>query len=235
MKIGLFSDPHYCTLKFDDDRKPELSLNKIKSMLEDFKRQSVELIICLGDLLHCEPNKNQNLENLKIISSIIKSYNISFVLIPGNHDSEIFTKEEYSSVSGFDVAPLKFETKHYKLILLDACCNDDGSLHIPPENDWTNSYVPVSQIEWLKNELSDKSKKCIVFTHQCLDFNVECHHLIRNAVLINSIIDDAGNVESVYSGHYHPGKESKRNNINYITLKAVVCGDGNPYRIIEIL
>ena len=235
MKIGVFTDSHYCTLRFEDDRNPELSADKIKSMLEDFKENGVDRIICLGDLLHYEPDEEQNLKNLKFISALINSYKIPFTLIPGNHDCEIFTMEYYSCISGFEIAPVSIETENSKLILLDACCDDDGTLHTPPENDWTNSYVPVSQIEWFKNELNDKSKNCYVFTHQCLDYNVECHHIIRNAVLINSIISDAGNVKQVFSGHYHPGYESEINSIKYTTLQAMVLGEDNPYLVIEII
>ena len=234
MKVGIFTDSHYCTLKFDDDKKPELSLFKIKSMMDDFKNSGVELIICLGDLLHCEPDEEQNLKNLNDISALINSFKIPFKLIPGNHDCEIFTMDEYSVISGFETAPLCIETEKSKLILIDACCDDDGSVHLPPQNDWTNSYVPVSQIEWLKNELYDTSKKCYIFTHQCLDYNVECHHLIRNAVILNSIIYDSGNVEHVYSGHYHPGSENVINSIKYTTLKALVNGEYNSYLIIDV-
>lgn len=234
MKIGVFTDSHYCRLNFDDDRKPELSSIKIKSMLEDFKNQGVERIICLGDLLHCEPDQKQNAENLEFISSLINSYSIPLVLIPGNHDCEIFTAEEYSVISGFETAPMSIDTENSRLILLDACCDDDGTVHTPPENDWTNSYVPESQLEWLKSELSDASKTCYIFTHQCLDYNVECHHIIRNAVLINSIISDSGNVKHVYSGHYHPGLESVVNSIKYTTLKAQVLGKDNSYIILDV-
>ena len=234
MKIGIFTDSHYCTLKFEDDSNPDLSAEKIKNMLKDFKQKGVEQIICLGDLLHYEPDNEQNFKNLIFISSLINSYNIPISLIPGNHDYEIFDMEEYSHISGFETAPVSIETEYSKLILLDACCDDDGTIHTPPENDWTNSYVPDSQIEWFKNELEDKSKQCYVFTHQCLDYNVECHHIIRNAVLINSIISDAGNVEHVYSGHYHPGSESVINSIKYTTLKAMVMGEENSYLIIDL-
>ena len=234
MKIGIFTDSHYCTLSFEDDRKPELSALKIKSMMADFKNSGVEMVICMGDLLHRESDSEQNFKNLKYISTLINSYNIPVTLIPGNHDYEIFSMEDYSSISGFETAPVSIETNKSKLILLDACCDDDCTLHTPPENDWANSYVPSSQIEWFKNELEDKSKKCYVFTHQCLDYNVECHHIIRNAVLINSIISDAGNVDHVYSGHYHPGNESVINSINYTTLKAMVMGEENSYLIIDI-
>ena len=234
MKIGVFTDSHYCTLKFDDDRNPELTAGKIKSMLDDFKNNGIDRIFCLGDLLHFESDAKQNLNNLEYIADLINSYNIPLTLIPGNHDCEIFTKEEYAKISGFDIAPVCYETEKSKLILIDACCDDDGTPHLPPENDWTNSYVPLSQIEWLKKELSYTSKNCYVFTHQCLDYSVECHHIIRNAVVINSIIYDAGNVKHVYSGHYHPGKESVINSIDYTTLKAMVLGEDNSYIIIEI-
>lgn len=234
MKIGIFSDSHYCGLKFEDERHPELSFQKIKEMMDDFKNQNVEQIICLGDLLHYEPESEKNRNNLIRISELINSYAIPFSLILGNHDCEIFTAEDYAEISGFALAPLSMDFGGTKLILLDACCDDDGTVHLPPANDWTNSYVPDSQLEWFKSELSDKSKNCIVFIHQCLDYSVECHHIVRNAVLINSIISDAGNVTQVYSGHYHPGKESVVNSIPYTTLRAMVMNEDNSYLIIEI-
>lgn len=234
MKIGVFTDAHYCGRERIEDYRPRLSLKKVNEMLADFKNQGVELVICLGDLLNLEASEAQNEENLRIISKPLRESGIRCLLIPGNHDAEIFSREKYAELSGIELAPLAVDCGDTRLILLDAGYYDTGVRHAPPETDWTNSYVPPQELQWFKEQLADSSKRCIVFTHQCLDFGVECHHLIRNAVHINSIICDSGNVSHVYSGHYHWGAESSLNGIAYSTLPAMFLGERNYYLTIEV-
>ncbi len=235
LKIGLFADSHVCTFDLSDGRLPTLSLYKMREMLEDFKADGVQLIICLGDLMHYEENSEQNEINMSEVAALFAEYGIRRILIRGNHDCEIFTREVYEEKSGFELSPLCIDVgENTRFILLDASYSDDGAEYRPPFNDWQNSYIPPNQLEWFKEQLSDKSKQCVVFVHQCLDYSVEHHHLIRNAVAVNSIIADSGNVTHVYMGHYHEGAESTVNGVAYSTLKALSLGRENSYMIIDI-
>ncbi len=235
LKIGLFADSHVCTFDLEDGRLPTLSLGKITDMLEDFRASGVELVICLGDLMHYEENAEQNEINIRNVAKLFDGYPVRRVLIRGNHDCEIFSKEDFAQKSGFELSPLCIDAGNGKrLIMLDASYSDDGSEYQPPHNDWTNSYIPPQQLEWFTGLLSDKSLDCTVFVHQCLDYSVEHHHLIRNAVAVNSIIADSENVSHVYMGHYHQGAESTVNGVEYTTLKALSLGNENSYIIIDI-
>lgn len=235
LKIGLFADSHVCTFDLSDGRLPTLSLAKISKMIEDFKVNGVELIICLGDLMHYEENAEQNEINIRKVAQLFEGYPVRRVLIRGNHDCEIFSREAFEEKSGFELSPLCIDIGSGKrLIMLDASYSDDGCEYRPPYNDWTNSYIPPQQLEWLRSLLADKSFDCTVFVHQCLDYSVEHHHLIRNAVAINSIIADSGNVSHVYMGHYHQGAENTVNGVEYSTLKALSLGEENSYMIIDI-
>ncbi len=235
LKIGLFADSHVCTFDLPDGRLPTLSLTKIADMLEDFKVNGVELIVCLGDLMHYEENAEQNEINIRNVAQLFDGYPVRRVLIRGNHDCEIYSREVFENKSGFELSPLCIDTGSSKrLIMLDASYSDDGSEYQPPYNDWTNSYIPPRQLEWFRGLLADKSLDCTVFVHQCLDYSAEHHHLIRNAVAVNSIIADSGNVSHVYMGHYHPGAESTVNGVEYSTLRALSFGTENNYMIIDI-
>lgn len=52
MKLGLFSDPHYCTKDVTcGTRRPSLSFGKIRAAMEAFRDAGAEYVICLGDLV----------------------------------------------------------------------------------------------------------------------------------------------------------------------------------------
>ena len=60
MKIGLFSDSHYCKRKVPEPgRMRQLSYKKIQDAMKDFKASQVELVMCLGDLVD-EDDKQEN-------------------------------------------------------------------------------------------------------------------------------------------------------------------------------
>ena len=56
MKIGIFSDPHYCTKERigTSDRYPLRSLDKMKTIVERVRSENIELLVCLGDFVNME-------------------------------------------------------------------------------------------------------------------------------------------------------------------------------------
>ncbi len=235
MKIGLFTDPHYSTRETACvTRRPALSYAKTAEAVSAFRNAGVRFIVCLGDLTDSDVTREQEKTNLVQISKLLTNSGIPCFCCMGNHDAFIFDKGEFEQISGIKTAPCSFSFKNILFVLLDACFHSDGSAYSSENTDWTDSFIPNRQIEWLKNTLNSTADKVIVFVHQNLDQTVEKHHIIKNAAQVRKILESDGRVKTVYQGHYHPGKVTAHNLINYFTLKAMCEGNTNTFYIIDI-
>ena len=232
MKIGLFTDPHYSDKEASSNRLHSLSYDKIKKAMISFKKNSVDLVICLGDLTDDCVNVNDNPKALKEISKMINSFGIKFYSLMGNHDCLSFTKEEFNALTGGAYPPFKIETDKTVLIFLDCNYNDNGEKYKVGNVDWTNAYLPKTQFEALKKALNTEKEK-YVFVHQNLDKGVEEHHIVHNAEEIRKIIEEA-HVNMVIQGHYHLGHNNLINSVKYHTLPAMCEGEGNHFEILII-
>ncbi len=234
VKIGIFTDTHYCALEtLEQNRKPQRVYESVKTAYEDFKQQGVSLAVCLGDFIHYNNGLDESKMHLKKLAGLIHSFDIPTVVCVGNHDNEVMSAEDFSKISGFKTAPLALNFDGVRLVFLDASYYADGKPYERIFVDWTNSFVPEAQLEWLDKEL-DTEKKAVVFIHQNIDTSVEEHHIVSNADAVNDIIAKHKNVAAVYQGHYHYGAESVINGIPYITQRAMCIGDENNYRIAEV-
>lgn len=233
MKIGIFTDTHYCDLDLlEQDRKPRYAYAAVKRAFEDFKEQGVQIAVCLGDLVHFNNGTEESLRHLEDISSLINSYGIPTYQCMGNHDNEVVSASDMARITGFRIAPVTVEDDEVKLIFLDASYSPDGKPYGREHIDWTKSYIPEPELEWFENEL-DTDKRKIVFTHQNIDTNVESRHIVSNADEVNDIIAKHG-VAHVFQGHYHYGAENTINGIPYTTLRAMCIGEETNYLITEV-
>ena len=119
MKIGLFTDTHYCDLDLlEQDRKPRYAYAAVKRAFEDFKAQDVQIAVCLGDLVHFHNGIEESIRHLKQISSLINSYGIPTYQCMGNHDNEVVSAEDMAKITGFHVAPTTVEDNEVRLVFL---------------------------------------------------------------------------------------------------------------------
>lgn len=233
MKIGIFTDTHYCEIEtLEQNRKPKRAYSAVKTAFEDFKRQNVEIAVCLGDFAHFDNGFEESRAHLKKLSELVNSYDIPTYHCMGNHDCEIVSGEDFEKISGFRVAPTTVENDEVKLIFLDASYTPDGKSFEREHVDWTLSFVPKKELEWLESHL-DCGKKCVVFIHQCLDTSVEEHHIVSNADEVNEILSKHG-AAGVFEGHYHVGAQSIINGIPYTTVRAMCIDDETNYIITEV-
>ena len=238
MKIGLFADSHYCRAEVRcASRFPSLSLVKIKEALEYFKQQEVALIICLGDLIDSDENDDYNTHNLNELGKIFRASEIEGLCCTGNHDAFIFNKQRFEYLSGMRAAPMSLIKEGKLLVLLDANFSSNGNYYGSGKEsfDWTDSFIPKCQLDWLADTLSAfEGSEVYVFLHQNLDGAVEHNHIIKNAPCIREMLEKDGRVKAVYQGHYHPGAVNRYGNTDFITLKAMCEGHGNSFMIIDI-
>lgn len=233
MKIGIFTDTHYCKLTLlDQGRNPSRAYDAVKAAFDEFKKQGADIAVCLGDLVHFHNGFDESKRHLEKISALINSYDIPVYHCMGNHDSEIVSGKDFAEISGFNVAPCVRENDENKLIFLDASYTPDSKPFGRGHVDWTLSYVPESELAWLEKEL-ETDKKCFVFIHQCLDTLVDGQHIVVNADEVNELIKKHG-IAHVFQGHYHYGAENSINGIPYTTVRAMCIGEETNYKIVEL-
>ncbi|HAN20507.1 MAG: hypothetical protein A2Y15_00025 [Clostridiales bacterium GWF2_36_10] len=235
MKIGLFTDSHYCTKEIKcNTRRPLLSYSKLDEAINVFKVNNVELIICLGDLIDTDDEEN-DIGNLIEISSLLNKSGIECLCCMGNHDAFLFDKSSFEKFTGLKTAPLSVVKNGKRLILLDANYDSSQLKYSREKTDWIDSNIPDYEVEWLKSTLSDcLEKEIFIYVHQNLDPAVESHHIIKNAAEIREILANDGRVRAVYQGHFHHGGENTIDNIKYVTLKAMCEGTENYFMILDI-
>lgn len=219
MRIGLVTDLHYCSLEeLPGRRKPQLALRRLREALDRFARADARLIVCLGDLINDEGERNA--ENLDVISRVLKEPGLPCISLMGNHDCEAFSPEQFERITGWSAAPGTWQLEDVRLHFLNANYHWDGSAYQPGRVDWRQAHLPAEALSALVRALEDKGSRHFVFTHQCLDPFVESRHIIGNSAAIREALA-AGNVEAVFQGHYHPGAHHVVDGIPYRTLPAL--------------
>lgn len=236
MKLGLFTDPHYCTKDVTcGTRRPVLSYGKIREAMDAFRDARVDLVVCLGDLMDDCGSPEANTQKLREVSALIRSYGIPFYCLMGNHDCGDFARADFDRDTGGSYPPFVHRDGGKTLLFLDANYLDAGSPYDAENLDWTNAFLPDDQVERLRDELArEETAEAYVFLHQNLDPGVERHHIIRNAETVRAILRDSGKVKTVFQGHYHPGHDAVIDGIRYHTLPAMCEGEENRFEIVEI-
>jgi 3',5'-cyclic AMP phosphodiesterase CpdA len=245
-KFGLITDLHFANRKNAGTRFYNESKTKLHAAIEEFNKQKLDFIIELGDLKDQgdPPSKQETLGFLDEIENALHTFDGPVYHVLGNHDMDSISKSDFlthTKNSGNTTSKnyYSFVNNGIKFIVLDANYNRDGSDYDSGNFDWTYAEIPVSQSEWLKNELSDSNKPAIVFIHQLLDSFSGVSELVcvKNAGDIVTVLEKSTNVLAVFQGHHHEGHYSFRNGIHYFTLKAMVEGalpENNSFAIIEV-
>ncbi len=230
MKIGLYSDPHYSSQELTGgNRYNSRSLDKMKAAYADFEAAGCDLIICLGDLTDTEDTREREIANMGEIAALFAACPIPTLCVMGNHDAYVFEPDEFYALLG-GCEPLDWVDEGKTLLFLSANHNPDGSAYRPHAFHWDQCYVPT---EGLAERLDAAEGDVYVFLHQNLDAACPADHRPVNADEVQDILAAAGNVKTVYQGHFHWGSDTEKDGVRYVTLPAMCCYE-NTHRIIEI-
>ena len=234
MKLGIFTDPHCCAAdRIGEVRRPALSMGKLRETMAYFVGAGADAVICLGDVLNIWGTQEEMESCLDEVSALLCGTGIPVLCCPGNHDCEIFTKDEFARRSGFVCAPACVDMNGVRLILLDANYFSDGESYTPTRSDWTDTFIPETELERLKKAL-DTDLECHIFLHQVLDPDIDRYHQVSNGAEVRKILANAGNVRGVWQGHYHFGGENTVDGIPYHTLPSVCTEEENPRVLAEL-
>jgi DNA repair exonuclease SbcCD nuclease subunit len=248
IRFGIFTDPHYAERDANINRYYRESLDKVSECIDLMNEQNVDFLIELGDLKDQgdPPKETETLQFLTTIEKELRRFDGPLYHVLGNHDHDSISKQQFLDAiknDGFSNALnyYSFSKNSFHFIVLDANYTSQGKEYDHGNFDWTDAHIPDAQLRWLKKDLHENKRPTIVFIHHQLDSAAfEDNHKIHcpnNADTVRKILEDSGNVISVFQGHYHAGSLNKINNIYYCTLKAVVEGSGlenNNFAIVEI-
>lgn len=226
--FGVVADPHFSKQKQIYNRFPSLSKEKMKAAVEEWRRQKVSFIVCLGDLINAVNDLEEDTQSATEISAILRSAGVPVFCVMGNHDIEGFSREQFTAITGFQAPPFSFVNHGYKFIFLDANYGQDGNDY-EQKMDWTDSAIPEMQCRWLEEELRTSCETVLIFVHQNLDLRSkegeEDPHVIKNATEVRRILEGSGRVKAVFQGHFHKGYRQEISGIPYFTVPAMCEGN----------
>jgi predicted phosphodiesterase len=237
IRIGLISDIHYAEKPHRINRHYTLSPFKLKQAVEILNESGVQFIVLLGDNID-EVDRDTDLAHLRAINDVLDHFNGERHFVMGNHDLGSLTKDEFLvETRGSAGTPhYSFVRGGYKFLFLDANFKQNGVPYSRGNFEWTDSYIPSGQLEWIAEELR-KSKadgrKAIVFIHQILADENDPHG-VKNASEVRDILEKSGSVVAVFQGHQHGGGYAHINGIHYVVIHPMVAGDGNSFAELSI-
>ena len=236
IKVGIFTDPHTSLdVVSGKTRRPSLSIGKIKRIMDIFKAEGVEYVLCLGDTADGCGGVEQAAEMVKIVMDLIRSYGIPVHAIIGNHDCDNFPKDKFCEIAQVAPSPSTIRVGDSLLVFLDANFYDDGSAYEPGHAFWTNSYITPDQFDFFADAWQNTDAEDVyVFMHQNVDPEVEYRHIVRNHEQVRAELAKCPKLRGVYQGHYHWGHETVIDGIPYHTLPALCEEENMPYVIIEV-
>ncbi len=235
MRIGLFSDSHYCMESaLEGTRLCSLSLGKIRDAMEYFVTHGADLVICLGDMADAGDDPEANHRCIREVSSLIKSFDIPFVLAAGNHDFKAAEASQLRDLTGFSLPPYTFDIGEYRIITLDANYESDMKHYDPSGFDWTDTNLPQDQLDYLRTALASSDRECIIALHEPLNEAAGDWYRVNNAEEIRKIIKDSGKVKLVIQGHKHEYEDAIEDGIRYVTVIGMCEGESNRFMLLDI-
>lgn len=141
----------------------------------------------------------------------------------GNHDLRSLTKSEVREVLGLEDNHAIRDIGEWRLIVLDTNFNQDGSDRSAKQ--YVTGFVSRDELRWLAEALQT-DRPVIMFSHHApiQSPNVAGVFAVNivNAGEVRCVLEEAGNVVAVVSGHSPFGYSEERNGIQYFVVDTLV-------------
>ena len=242
LSFGIVTDVHYADTDPKGSRKYRESFAKMTECVKLMNDKKVDFFIELGDLKDQGKTitEESTLKYLDAIEKVYGQFNGPRYHVLGNHDVDSISKEQFlARVENTGIAKgstyYSFDVKGLHFVVLDANNSADGSNYDHGKFDWTDTNVPLKQLNWLKKDLASSTKPVITFVHQQLDVTGSTG--VKNGPQVRQVLQDSKRALAVFQGHHHAGYYSYIEEVHYYTLKGMVEGSGvqnNSYAIVEV-
>jgi manganese-dependent ADP-ribose/CDP-alcohol diphosphatase len=248
-KFGIISDLQYADENPLGSRYYRSSLEKLEEAVTTFRKDSVNFIVNLGDLIE------RDYESFKPVLNTLNASGIRTYHITGNHDYSVDPR--YLSR-----LPLFSESREgyysiiyqgYRLIFLNgneiSTYASSSKTRIGQAEEYIaklkkngeinavgwNGGIGPAQLAWLASQLdeaADDSERVIIFCH--FPVAPENIHNLLNYKEIHQIIFKYHNIVAWFSGHNHDGNYCTLNQIHFLTFKGMVeTKKDNSFAVIE--
>ncbi len=242
VRFGIVTDLHYADREPAGTRFYRDSFPKMKQAVELMNQKKPNFLIELGDFKDqdVEPVESNTIQYLQTIEKELQKFQGPVYHVLGNHDMDSLSKTQFLQyVKNSNIPTGKsyysFDQKEFHFVVLDANFTSDGTPYDRSNFDWTDANIPPLQLKWLREDLNAASIPTIVFVHQLLDG--QGHHYIKNAAQVRQVLQESKKVLAVFQGHQHQGQYNRINGIHYITMQAMVEGEGldnNRYYVVDV-
>jgi len=235
--FGVITDIHFAGRDTEDGKYYRQGLEKLNAFIETCNDRHVDFVICLGDMIDTDNDGNE-WTRLAELTGVFDIFHSDWHALVGNHDLETLSKRDFLETIGKKRSWYSFDVGSYHFIILDASFSPDGTDYDHGDFVWTEPYIPVHQLEWLRcNLTASRERDTVIFVHQNLHDNADDRYNIVNSREVRSIIAESGNVRAVIQGHYHKVDTGEYDGIPYVTLVGSINGprpEGNSFSIVII-
>jgi UDP-2,3-diacylglucosamine pyrophosphatase LpxH len=235
LTIGLVTDLHYADKPAAGTRFYRETPRKLEEAIERMRSLAPACVVALGDFVDAAESVDTERAWLARIARQFEPIAEERHFVLGNHCVDTLTKEEFLGEVGQKASSFSFDRDGWHVVILDSCFREDGTAYGRKNFRWDDANVPVAELEWLEHDLAATVLPTVVMAHQRLDEHGK--HSVRNREAVRTILESAGGVRAVFQGHSHRNDHQEINGIHYVTLVAMVEGQGpddNGFALLEL-
>lgn len=223
LKIGFITDWEYGTRKqlgAKMTRKAPVEMAKAVIYLNE--QFHPDIVIGGGDYIESSSVKPENArEQLKEINEIFSLIEAPKLYALGNHDLRSLTKAEVRGALGIQDNHEVKDVGDWRIVVIDTNFTEDGQ-HRSAKS-YVTGGVSKEEINWLRESLKTE-RPVLVFSHHSPISNkgIDGVQNISNSQEVRNVLEEAGNVVAVISGHTPTSYFERLNGINYFIADTMV-------------
>jgi len=226
LKIGFISDWEYGykrNLKHKFTSRAPLELTKAMTFFKDTFRPDV--LVGGGDYIESSSvSPERAIEQLESMNQIFSLLDVPRMYALGNHDLRSLSRDQVVAALGAGDFHSTLDIGDWRLVAFDTNYNKEDDT---PRNakQYVTGYVSAGELQWLREAL-DADRPVIVFSHHSPipppSASGSPIQNITNAAEVRSVLEEAGNVVAVVSGHNPMTYYEERNGIHYFIVDTLV-------------
>lgn len=209
VKFGVISDLHVDLMHDGTER--------LEAFLEDCRKEDVDFIIQLGDIMHpeilpyteqCRPHVESGWYNVHVdkerVRQLFGGFGKPSYHVIGNHDLNTCSKEQFLQYFGCgEESYYSFDCNGFHFVVLDDNYIKEGDRYISTSVFGDKGpYISGEELAWLEKDLAGTKLPSVLFSHQRL--SNECESTILNREEVRKVIDRApAGVVMCINGHEH--------------------------------
>lgn len=248
-RAGIVADIQYADIETKGTRHYRSSIAKLQEAIGEFKKENVDRVISLGDLI------DQHFDSYDTLLQILDNLDVPVWHILGNHDFSVKEdkKKEIPGMLGLRKRYGSFIQGNWRFLCLDGTdvtifgSSDRKKINeariildslieakAPNAREW-NGGIGDKQLKWIKRQLSlaEKEGNNIVLLCHFPIYPANDPHNLWNAGEVRTLLENFNGKIAYFSGHTHKNLYSFNNGIHYVSFSGMVEEDRNSFAIAE--